>query len=136
MTIFSPKNPSEIIVSEKYQRNAPCQCGSGKKQKKCCGDTTKLYGRPTAKSIRIKEMEKAMAEIEAKKNNEESTVVMSAQEGQPYSEETIQKLKEALKKAKAEKAAKIKTSEKKCPTSENCINPKKCNELGSCLRCD
>ena len=28
---------SQIAVSEKVERNAPCPCGSGKKYKKCCG---------------------------------------------------------------------------------------------------
>ena len=26
-----------------FNRNAPCKCGSGKKQKNCCGCETKLY---------------------------------------------------------------------------------------------
>jgi len=29
--------------SEKQQRNKPCACGSGKKQKKCCGTETKYF---------------------------------------------------------------------------------------------
>lgn len=31
------------IVSLKYNRNAPCKCGSGKKQKHCCGDKTSFH---------------------------------------------------------------------------------------------
>lgn len=31
------------MTAEKVNRNAPCYCGSGKKQKRCCGDTTKYY---------------------------------------------------------------------------------------------
>ena len=31
------------IVSFKKDRNAPCSCGSGKKQKRCCGTETKFY---------------------------------------------------------------------------------------------
>ncbi len=30
-------NPPAPIVSGKVARNEPCQCGSGKKYKKCCG---------------------------------------------------------------------------------------------------
>lgn len=29
--------------SQKFNRNDPCRCGSGKKQKNCCGDETKFY---------------------------------------------------------------------------------------------
>ena len=32
--MLSPVSP---IISEKIGRNDPCQCGSGKKYKKCCG---------------------------------------------------------------------------------------------------
>ena len=31
------------IVSFKKDRNAPCTCGSGKKQKRCCGTETKFH---------------------------------------------------------------------------------------------
>ena len=31
------------IVSVKKGRNAKCECGSGKKQKSCCGDKPKFY---------------------------------------------------------------------------------------------
>lgn len=31
------------IVTSKPDRNSKCQCGSGKKQKHCCGDDTKFY---------------------------------------------------------------------------------------------
>lgn len=31
------------IVTSKPNRNAKCRCGSGKKQKNCCGDETKFY---------------------------------------------------------------------------------------------
>jgi|TARA_Y100000034_G_scaffold116061_1_gene153912 uncharacterized protein YchJ len=27
----------QLVAKPKVKRNAPCQCGSGKKQKKCCG---------------------------------------------------------------------------------------------------
>ncbi|NOQ64692.1 MAG: hypothetical protein GQ582_09295 [Methyloprofundus sp.] len=30
-------NPPSPVVSKKSGRNEPCQCGSGKKYKKCCG---------------------------------------------------------------------------------------------------
>ncbi len=32
--MLSPPNP---VSSKKVGRNEPCQCGSGKKYKKCCG---------------------------------------------------------------------------------------------------
>lgn len=31
------------IITSKPDRNAKCICGSGKKQKNCCGDETKFY---------------------------------------------------------------------------------------------
>lgn len=31
------------IISSHQNRNDPCQCGSGKKAKKCCGTVTKYY---------------------------------------------------------------------------------------------
>ena len=31
------------IVTRKYDRNAQCKCGSGKKQKHCCGVKTEFY---------------------------------------------------------------------------------------------
>lgn len=31
------------ILSQKVDRNKLCICGSGKKQKKCCGCETKFY---------------------------------------------------------------------------------------------
>lgn len=31
------------IVTSKPDRNSKCRCGSGKKQKYCCGDKTKFY---------------------------------------------------------------------------------------------
>ena len=146
-TIYEVQNQGENLISIKKRRNDPCACGSGKKQKKCCGDKfNSLNIKPTAKSIRIKKMKEEMAEIEAKKkqeelsaveaavvmvaeqeipvktekklvkaikktktkaeNNDESTVAMAANAGQPYSDDTMQKLKSGLSKAKAAKATK------------------------------
>jgi SEC-C motif-containing protein len=31
------QNPQKIDITKKVLRNDPCPCGSGKKQKKCCG---------------------------------------------------------------------------------------------------
>lgn len=31
------------LVAKKLKRNDPCQCGSGKKQKKCCGTKTRYF---------------------------------------------------------------------------------------------
>lgn len=31
------------ILTQKYNRNAPCKCGSGKKQKHCCGNQTAFH---------------------------------------------------------------------------------------------
>jgi len=31
------------ILTQKYDRNAPCKCGSGKKQKHCCGNQTAFH---------------------------------------------------------------------------------------------
>jgi len=39
------------ILSVKPDRNALCQCGSGKKQKKCCGVETKFYNSKEDKSL-------------------------------------------------------------------------------------
>lgn len=37
------KGDGHPIVTSKPDRNSKCQCGSGKKQKHCCGDATKFY---------------------------------------------------------------------------------------------
>ncbi len=41
VTIFRGNGPP--LLSVKYDRNALCHCGSGLKQKKCCGNSTKYY---------------------------------------------------------------------------------------------
>lgn len=33
------KKPKPVRVERKPGRNAPCDCGSGRKYKKCCGNT-------------------------------------------------------------------------------------------------
>lgn len=44
------KGNGSPIVTKRYDRNKPCECGSGKKQKKCCGAETKFYdSKPTLK---------------------------------------------------------------------------------------
>jgi len=37
------------FISDKQQRNTLCDCGSGKKCKKCCGATHKYYNSSTKK---------------------------------------------------------------------------------------
>ena len=44
--VINPKEKGERIVTLKPSRNAKCQCGSGKKQKNCCGDETRFYSIP------------------------------------------------------------------------------------------
>lgn len=39
---FFPGNGKPIVV-KKIDRNKPCECGSGKKAKYCCGTDSKLY---------------------------------------------------------------------------------------------
>ena len=34
-------NPPRVNIMQKVSRNDPCPCGSGKKQKKCCGKVNK-----------------------------------------------------------------------------------------------
>lgn len=46
VTIIEPRYQGSPIISNKPFRNTPCQCGSGKKQKHCCGDKTKYYCKP------------------------------------------------------------------------------------------
>ena len=46
------KGNGSPIVSFKKNRNALCSCGSGKKQKRCCGVETKFYH---SKPIVVKE---------------------------------------------------------------------------------
>lgn len=38
--LLSPKEKGQRIVAAKPMRNALCHCGSGIKQKHCCGDET------------------------------------------------------------------------------------------------
>lgn len=42
ITLLSSKT-GQPLVADKQQRNAKCDCGSGKKAKKCCGATHKYY---------------------------------------------------------------------------------------------
>lgn len=46
------------IVTTKHDRNAPCSCGSGKKQKHCCGNKTAFYSSKKIKEARLEENEK------------------------------------------------------------------------------
>lgn len=39
VTIF--KGNGSPMIAEKVSRNSTCKCGSGKKQKNCCGTETK-----------------------------------------------------------------------------------------------
>lgn len=65
--------------------------------------------------------------------NDQSTIVYGrCKDDKPLSDDTIQKLKEGMKKAKDDKTFKSCQS----PLPETCVNPSKCNELGFCLRCD
>ena len=44
------KGNGSPMRAKKPNRNAKCVCGSGKKQKHCCGDETKYYDtKPTVK---------------------------------------------------------------------------------------
>lgn len=43
------KNVGECIVSKKINRNDKCQCGSGKKAKRCCGAETTYYNKKKRK---------------------------------------------------------------------------------------
>jgi len=43
VTLIHPKEPRSQMIAKKIGRNSLCQCGSGKKAKKCCGNTTKYY---------------------------------------------------------------------------------------------
>ena len=36
--------PPIVRMEPKFNRNAPCKCGSGKKFKKCCLNTPKIHG--------------------------------------------------------------------------------------------
>ena len=38
------------IISMKKRPNAKCECGSGKKQKHCCGRETKYFSKPVMMS--------------------------------------------------------------------------------------
>ncbi|MCX6222450.1 MAG: SEC-C metal-binding domain-containing protein [Bacteroidia bacterium] len=40
----------------KTNRNDPCQCGSGKKSKKCCGTETKFYHSKVKPKTDLEEM--------------------------------------------------------------------------------
>lgn len=45
--IHAPKDASDdTILVRKIGRNEPCPCGSGKKLKKCCGQTKFYYYHP------------------------------------------------------------------------------------------
>jgi uncharacterized protein YecA (UPF0149 family) len=51
------------LARKKINRNAPCECGSGKKAKNCCGDETKyVYSKLNDNQIKERE-EKAAAAL-------------------------------------------------------------------------
>lgn len=52
------------IVSVKSARNQPCGCGSGKKQKNCCGTKTEYYSTKPLMPPKQKENSDITAEIE------------------------------------------------------------------------
>ena len=41
VTIY--RGNGQPMKAKRYDRNALCECGSGKKQKKCCGTETKYF---------------------------------------------------------------------------------------------
>lgn len=41
--LISPSEAKSPLMSRKLHRNAKCVCGSGKKQKQCCGSETRYY---------------------------------------------------------------------------------------------
>lgn len=54
------KGNGSPLISVKVDRNALCKCGSGKKQKKCCGVERRWFNsRPTAADKIQKETENA-----------------------------------------------------------------------------
>ena len=46
------------LLSKKQGRNATCTCGSGKKQKKCCGNKTEWFHSKMSKKTEPTEEEK------------------------------------------------------------------------------
>ncbi|MDL2310272.1 SEC-C domain-containing protein [Parabacteroides sp. OttesenSCG-928-B22] len=48
VTVVSPKKGFTGIVAKKTGRNELCECGSGRKSKKCCGSETQYYSRQKA----------------------------------------------------------------------------------------
>lgn len=46
------------LAAKKVNRNAPCECGSGKKAKNCCGDQTKYcYSKLNEEQLKKREEE-------------------------------------------------------------------------------
>lgn len=55
------------LAAKKINPNAPCECGSGKKAKKCCGYITKyFYSKLNEEQIKEKKLKE---EAELKLNN-------------------------------------------------------------------
>lgn len=48
--LIKPDAPCNGLLAEKIQRNEPCNCGSGKKAKKCCGTQTLYKNREMKKN--------------------------------------------------------------------------------------
>lgn len=55
---ISPGNGFTGLVAKKTTRNGLCECGSGRKAKKCCGSETKYYSRAKAEIIEDEEARK------------------------------------------------------------------------------
>lgn len=43
MKVTFISNNGKPFIAKTVNRNSLCSCGSGKKQKKCCGDETKYF---------------------------------------------------------------------------------------------
>ena len=46
VTLISPKEKGQRIITLKSGRNNQCLCGYGKKQKHCCGEIVRHYSLP------------------------------------------------------------------------------------------
>jgi len=64
--IITPAAGFTGLTAQKVGRNSPCRCGSRKKAKKCCGNTTAYFSRDklkiTEREALVREKEKALEE--------------------------------------------------------------------------
>ena len=69
--LITPQRGYQCLTSEKLGRNSPCRCGSCKKSKHCCGNTTAYFSRDKQKQLPIKADGPGIEELDKTQQHED-----------------------------------------------------------------